>query len=148
MNDKVDCARRGTAAARPSHSAASPAPDVELESSANTLHRLVAIKVLHTVVWAFFAGCILAIPLLAWRGRLFYAAALIAVTLVEVLVLIFNSWSCPLSAVAARYTDDRRDNFDIYLPEWLARHNKGIFGTLYAAGTALTVYVWYASRAP
>ena len=28
------------------------------------------IKVAHTVVWAFFAGCILAIPYFAWRRKL------------------------------------------------------------------------------
>jgi hypothetical protein len=54
-------------------------------------------------------------------------------------VLLFNRMRCPLTGVAARYTDDRRDNFDIYLPEWLARHNKTIFGTLYVAGVLLTV---------
>jgi hypothetical protein len=47
-----------------------------------------------------------------------------------VLVLIANDESCPLTGVAARYTVDRRDNFDIYLPEWLARHNKLIFGSI------------------
>jgi hypothetical protein len=52
----------------------------------------------------------------------------------EVLILVFNSWRCPLTGVAARYTPDRRDNFDIYLPEWLARHNKGVFGTLFVLG--------------
>jgi hypothetical protein len=36
-----------------------------------------------------------------------------------------------LTNVAARYTNDRRDNFDIVLPLWLARYNKIIFG--YAA---------------
>jgi hypothetical protein len=41
---------------------------------------------------------------------------------------------CPLTAVAARYTAERRPNFDIYLPAWLARHNILIFSTLYAAG--------------
>ena len=45
----------------------------------------------------------------------------------------------PLTAVAARYTDDRRANFDIYLPEWLARYNKQIFGPLYAMGVAYLV---------
>jgi hypothetical protein len=44
--------------------------------------------------------------------------------------------------VAARYTDDRRANFDIYLPEWLARHNQAIFGTLYVAGCALALARW------
>ncbi len=36
--------------------------------------------------------------------------------------------------LAARYTEDRRGNFDIYLPVWLARQNKTIFGTLFLAG--------------
>jgi hypothetical protein len=54
----------------------------------------------------------------------------------EVVVLWLNQWSCPLTAVAARYTDDRRANFDIYLPEWLARYNKQIFGPMYVVGVA------------
>lgn len=64
------------------------------------------------------------------------------VIFVEVVVLVANRWRCPLTDVAARYTDDRRDNFDIYLPLWLARHNKEIFGGLYAAGIAYAVATW------
>ena len=45
----------------------------------------------------------------------------------------------PLTAWAARYTTDRRDNFDIYLPLWLARHNKSIFGALYVAGAVFAL---------
>jgi hypothetical protein len=103
----------------------------------------VAIKTIHSVVWAFFAGCILAIPLFAWLDRLRIAATLIAVTFVEVLILWVNGWSCPLTGVAARYTSDRRDNFDIYLPEWLARHNKRIFGAIFIGGLLLTASLWY-----
>jgi hypothetical protein len=106
----------------------------------------VAIKAFHTLVWAFFAGCIVTIPILAWLGRFRYAAALIAVTFVEVLVIILNDGSCPLTGVAARYTADRRDNFDIYLPEWLARSNKRIFGALFAGGVIMTAYLWSARR--
>jgi hypothetical protein len=94
------------------------------------------IKVVHTVAWAFFAGCIVAITVVSWCGHQVAAAWLSAIVLVEVLVLLLNRWRCPLTAVAARYTDDRRDNFDIYLPEWLARHNKVIFGALYIMGVA------------
>jgi hypothetical protein len=50
------------------------------------------------------------------------------VVFVEVLVLVFNDWHGPLTPVAARFTTDRRDNFDIFLPEWLARYNKEMFG--------------------
>src|SRR3954449_5923021 len=96
------------------------------------------VKVVHTLAWAFFAGCILAIPVAAWRGEFASALVLIAIVFVEVFVLVANGWSCPLTAVAARYTDDRRDNFDIYLPLWLARHNKTLFGWLLAAGALYT----------
>ena len=104
--------------------------------------QLLRVKVLHTVVWAFFAGCIVAIPVLAWSEQLLYAAVLCGVVFVEVLILLFNDMRCPLTPVAARYTDDRRANFDIFLPEWLARYNKEIFGTLYVAGVVFVVYRW------
>ena len=97
---------------------------------------------MHTAVWAFFAGCIVAIPVAAWRGEHRAAGWLAAIVAVEVLVLAFNRWQCPLTAVAGRYTDDRRDNFDIYLPVWLARHNKLMFGALYVAGVAFAVVRW------
>jgi len=62
--------------------------------------------------------------------------------LLEVLILAANQWRCPLTAVAARYTADRTDNFDIYLPLWLARYNKQIFGSLFAAGLVYTLGRW------
>ena len=104
--------------------------------------RLLAVKLLHTVVWAFFVTCIAVIPILGWRGQLLQASVLCGVVFVEVLVLLGNEWRCPLTPVAARYTTDRRANFDIFLPERLARYNKEIFGTLYFAGLIVVVYHW------
>jgi hypothetical protein len=112
--------------------------DVTHESAA----ALRAVKVAHTLVWAFFALSIFALPYFAWRGQLGVAFALIAVVSVEVLVLVTNGLRCPLTDVAARYTTDRRDNFDIYLPLWLARYNKLIFGALFAVGTVYTIVQW------
>lgn len=103
---------------------------------------LTAVKSIHTVVWALFAGCIVALPIVAWRGNFDLAAVLIGIVLVEVAVLLVNGMRCPLTAVAARFTDDRRDNFDIYLPLWLARYNKLIFGWLFVAGLVLTLTRW------
>ena len=100
------------------------------------------VKLVHTLAWVLFAGCIVALPIVAWQRHFLAAAVLIAVVLVEVLVLLANRFRCPLTAVAARYTDDRRDNFDIYLPLWIARYNKHIFGTLFVAGVLFTVIVW------
>jgi len=104
--------------------------------------RLLGVRVLHTVAWAFFASCIVAIPILAWREQVLQAGILCGVVFAEVLVLLANDWRCPLTPVAARYTTDRRDNFDIFLPEWLARYNKEIFGTLYLVGLIVVVYRW------
>jgi hypothetical protein len=101
-----------------------------------------AIKVAHTLVWVFFATCIFAIFPAAWLGEFRKAVLLIAVVAVEVVIILANRWRCPLTDVAARYTDDRRENFDIYLPRWLARHNKTIFGIIYAAGVILTYVRW------
>lgn len=104
--------------------------------------RLVAIKLLHTLTWAFLASCVVLIPVAALAERMAASVALIAAVTFEVIVLALNDWRCPLTAIAARHTDERRDNFDIYLPLWLARHNKTIFGALFVAGTLLTVAVW------
>ena len=85
---------------------------------------------------------IVAIPVYAARGKFEVASGLIAIVFLEVLVLVTNRWRCPLTNVAARFTDDRRDNFDIYLPLWIARHNKTIFGWLFVAGLLFTLARW------
>jgi len=106
------------------------------------MNSLRAVKAVHTIVWAFFAGCIFAIPIAAVLHRLTLATALIAIVFCECAVLLFNGMRCPLTGVAAQYTDDRRDNFDIYLPEWIARYNKMIFGALYVLGILFTIGEW------
>ena len=98
------------------------------------------VKVVHTVVWAVFAGAIVVIPVAALAGPRWLAWALVAFVALEVLVLAANRMRCPLTDVAARYTQDRAANFDIYLPLWLARWNKHLFGSLYAAGVMLTAW--------
>jgi hypothetical protein len=104
--------------------------------------QLKLIKLVHTAVWAGFAGCIVAIPVLALQQRFRLAALLALIVLGEVVVLAANRWRCPLTPIAARYTADRRANFDIYLPEWLARYNREIFGPLYLAGVVLLAVRW------
>ena len=111
-------------------------------STAIRSNTLTAIKAAHTLVWALFAGCIVAIPVASWHGEHRAAAWLTAIVFVEVAVLALNGMRCPLTAWAARYTIDRRDNFDIYLPLWLARHNQSIFGALYVAGAAFALLRW------
>ena len=103
---------------------------------------LVVVRVVHTIVWAFLASCILLIPVLAVAERLRFALVLTAIVVCEMAVLAVNRMRCPLTDVAARYTGERSDNFDIYLPRWLARNNKRVFGTLFLAGEAVLVWCW------
>jgi hypothetical protein len=56
-----------------------------------------------------------------------------------------NRRRCPLTDLAGRYTEERTDNFDIYLPLWLARRNKTIFGTIFAVGELFLLWRWLIS---
>ena len=103
---------------------------------------LVLVKVAHTAIWAFFVLCILGVPVAALAGHLGWALALSAIVLFECVVLAANRFRCPLTDVAARYTDERNDNFDIYLPVWLARNNKQVFGTLFVVGELVLLWRW------
>jgi hypothetical protein len=103
---------------------------------------LQAIKTVHTLVWVLFASAVVAIPVAAYLEHWRLTVGLIVLVSLECAVLVVNRLRCPLTAVAARYTDDRRDNFDIYLPLWLARYNKQIFGTLYALGVLFSLLKW------
>lgn len=100
------------------------------------------IRTLHTAVWAVLVACILGIFVCAHAERFDVALILISIVMIEVIVLVANGMRCPLTDVAARHTDSRTANFDIYLPHWLAQHNQAIFGTLYVLGLAYTLVTW------
>jgi hypothetical protein len=107
---------------------------------------LIVIKVAHTVIWAVMATAILAIPVAAAIDRFRVAAWLTALILVECAVLALNHGRCPLTDMAARFTTERGANFDIYLPLWLAEHNKTIFGGLFVAGEFFWLRRWLKNR--
>jgi hypothetical protein len=109
------------------------------ENHSTGLYMLTAIKILHTAVWAVMASSILALPITAVMRHFRWSAALTLLILVECAVLAFNGGRCPLTNLAAHYTAERADNFDIYLPLWLARYNKTIFGALFIGGEVVFV---------
>jgi uncharacterized sodium:solute symporter family permease YidK len=51
----------------------------------------------------------------------------IALFVFEVIVLLIFKNNCPLTIIARKYSDSKKDNFDIYLPNWLAKNNKVIY---------------------
>lgn len=102
--------------------------------------KLFIIKLMHTLIWAAMAACVI-FTLIAGifvidNG---YVYASIIIILGEGIILLIFKWKCPLTVVAQKYTDNRRDNFDIFLPNYLARHNKAIFTTLFIIGLMLII---------
>ncbi len=103
--------------------------------------KLILIKITHTIIWVFF-NLILA--------YLFYAVLLnridhkfwigIGIIIFECLLLIALKWTCPLTFLARRYSNSNKENFDIYLPNWLAKYNKLIYSILFF--TLLVIYVY------
>lgn len=104
-----------------------------------------AIKVVHTVVWAFFVVCILSVPLAAGFHRFRLAAVFAGLVVLECLLLAVNRCRCPLTDVAARFAPEDAPNFDIYLPAWVARYNKQIFGIIFVLGILFALAEWMLS---
>jgi hypothetical protein len=95
---------------------AQPAKLGRMEAAVRRSHILIVIRLLHTIAWFGFVACILAVPIAGEFGRFRVAAILSGVVLAECLVLAVNRCRCPLTNLAAAYTEERVDNFDIYLP--------------------------------
>ncbi len=96
-----------------------------------TAAKLTAIKLIHTAVWVFMNVVIFyalyAVVVDRIDRWLWLALAVIGL---ECLVLLIFRMACPLTLVAQRYSDSPEPNFDIYLPRWLAKYNKHIYGIL------------------
>lgn len=105
---------------------------------------LKVIKIIHTIIWIVMALATLYI-LYAGLTNTFDIFLYISIALLtaETIVLILNKWTCPLTPIARNYTDDRKDNFDIYLPEGLARYNKIIFGSIFVIGIILVILNYF-----
>lgn len=100
------------------------------------------IKITHTIVWVIFASCIILIWVFAFLQTYNKAMIAIGIIMLEVMILVINGWQCPLTKMAANYTQDRSSNFDIYLPAWIAKHNMLIFGALFFLGVVFTFLRW------
>jgi hypothetical protein len=62
------------------------------------------------------------------------------VIFLEGLILLTFKSHCPLNLLARKYTNSTKDNFDIYLPSWLAKYTKSIYTTLVEIALIITLY--------
>jgi hypothetical protein len=100
--------------------------------------KLLYIKLVHTLIWVFFATLTFYILYAGVTGNInLYTWIAIGFIIAEGLVLLIFNKFCPLTLIARKYSDSQKDNFDIFLPEWLARHNKLIFSIIFVAGLTL-----------
>ena len=103
--------------------------------------RLVLVKVLHTAIWVAFNIVLLYLLYAVVINRIdYYVWTGISLILAEGLVLLVFRNHCPLTLVARNYSDSAKANFDIYLPEWLARNNKKVYTTLFVFILLLLFY--------
>ena len=94
--------------------------------------KLIAIKLIHTLIWVFFNAVLAYLFYAVLTGNIdqwFWIG--IGVIVLECIILISLKWTCPLTIVARRYSNSEKENFDIYLPLWLAKYNKEIYSTLF-----------------
>ncbi|MEO6667901.1 MAG: hypothetical protein ABIN36_00410 [Ferruginibacter sp.] len=103
--------------------------------------RLTSIKIIHTLVWIFFnvviSYMLYAVLINKMDKWLWIGYALI---LAEIITLLFFKLSCPITILARRYSNSRKANFDIYLPNWLAKYNRVIYGSVLIVVIFITVF--------
>ena len=103
--------------------------------------KLLVIKVIHTIIWLFFNVVIFYVIYAAifnkinkwiWIG--------ISLVFLEGLVLLIFKMFCPLTVMARKYSDSNKANFDIFLPNWLAKHNKLIYTSIFGIALLILIY--------
>lgn len=104
-------------------------------------NKLLFIKSLHTVIWLFFNVVIFYLLYAAITNKIdIWVWICIALVLLEGLVLLAFKMFCPLTVIARKYSDSTKANFDIFLPNWLAKYNKLIYTSIFVVAVIIVVY--------
>ena len=103
--------------------------------------KLTIIKSLHTFVWTFFnvvifymlyAVIVNKLDQWLWIG--------FGLCMLEGITLLIFKLACPLTLLARKYSASSKDNFDIYLPNWLAKYTKLIYISMLVMIMGIAVY--------
>ncbi len=106
----------------------------------NPSEKLTTVKLVHTFIWQFFVAAIFYILYSGISNKItIYTWIAIGLIIAEGVVLVLFKMFCPLTLIARKYSDSEKDNFDIYLPNWLSQYNKIIFTTIYLAGVIIVL---------
>ncbi len=103
--------------------------------------KLTHIKIIHTLIWIFFNIVIFYLLYAVITNKIDkWIWICLGLILLEGLVLLLFKNVCPVTIIARKYSDSTNDNFDIYLPNWLARHNKALYSSIVLAVVAILIY--------
>ncbi len=102
--------------------------------------KLLAIKLIHTLIWLFFIVVIFYILYSGIFNKMnIYTWIGIGLIFAEGIVLLIFKMFCPLTLIARKYSNSKKDNFDIFIPNWLAKNNKFIFTTIFIIGLIIVL---------
>jgi hypothetical protein len=106
-----------------------------------SISKLGIIKLTHTIIWIFFNVVIFYLLYAVIAGKIDKWIWIgLGVFLLEAIVLLIFKMKCPLTIIARRYSDSDKHNFDIYLPNWLAKHNKMIYFSILVFIILILIY--------
>lgn len=99
------------------------------------------IKIIHTIVWLFYNVVIFYLLYAVISNKIdVWVWVCIALVVLEGLILITFKSICPITLIARKYSDSTKDNFDIYLPNWLAKYNKQIYTSLFVIAVIILIF--------
>lgn len=103
--------------------------------------KLIIVKIVHTAVWIFFNVVIFYLLFAVVVDKIDkWIWICLSLILLEGLVLLVFKNICPITKVARIYSDSEKENFDIYLPNWLAKYNKEIYSTIVVISVLILIY--------
>ncbi|MEG4170574.1 MULTISPECIES: hypothetical protein [unclassified Microcoleus] len=103
--------------------------------------KLTLIKSIHTLIWIFFnvvifymlyAAIANKLDIWLWIGYGFVS--------LEGIILLTFRFVCPLTLIARKYSNSTKDNFAIYLPNWLSKYTFSIYTAIVAIVPIVTIY--------
>ena len=98
-------------------------------------------KTIHSIIWVFFNGVIFYLYYAVITNKIDkWVWICIGIILLEGIVLLVFKRSCPITLIARKYSDSTKDNFDIFLPNWIARYNKFIYTILFAIALIILAF--------
>jgi len=103
---------------------------------------LIIIKAIHTAIWVFYKVVIFYLLYAVTANKIDkWVWICVSLVFLEIIILMLFKRMCPVTLIARKYSDSSKDNFDIYLPEWLSKNNKLIYSIIFLIAVIILIYL-------